>query len=176
MVKNIFLVGPMGAGKSTVGKKLSDLLCLQFCDSDQILASKHNSTIADIFSIHGEEYFRDQEQLLLREITRHKNVILAAGGGCILRANTRAILADNGLVCYLRVSPLQQVERNLAAVHRPTLPFKGPEQLKFFQKMHFERTSFYESIAHIGIDTDSIDADTTANMLFDSIKEYNASN
>jgi len=172
----IFLVGPMGAGKSTVGKKLSVLLRLQFLDSDQILASKHNSTIADIFSIHGEAYFRDQERLLLHVLTQRQNAILATGGGCIMCKNTRITLANGGLVCYLRVSPLQQMQRILATGHRPTVPLNHLEQFKFFQKMYLERTILYESIAHISIDTDRLDVDTIAHMLVDIVKDYNASN
>lgn len=174
--KAIFLIGPMGAGKSTVGKKLAELLCSRFLDSDQMLASKHNSTIADIFNINGEAYFREQEQLLLHELTQSANTILATGGGCILREGTRTALANGGLVCYLHVSPLQQVQRQLASEHRPTLPSSASEQLKFFQKMHSERTKLYESIAHISIDTNCIDADKVAYMLFNSIKRYDESN
>lgn len=172
----IFLVGPMGAGKSTVGEKLSVLLRLQFLDSDQILASKHNATIADMFNIHGETYFRDQERRLLHELTQRKNAILATGGGCIMCENTRVALASGGLVCYLRVSPLKQIQRSLTSEHRPTVPLNVFERFKFFQKMYLERSSLYESIAHICIDTDSIDADTIAHMLVDIIKAYNASN
>lgn len=173
--KTIFLIGPMGAGKSTVGKKLSELLRLQFIDSDQILASKHNSTIANIFSVYGEVYFREQEQLLLYELSQSTNAILATGGGCVLREETRVTLSRDGLVCYLSVSPLQQIQRNLTSEHRPTLPSNESQQLTFFQKMHKERSKLYESIAHISIDTDCIDEDTTAARLFESIKRYHES-
>ncbi len=174
--KKIFLVGPMGAGKSTVGQILSKRLQLQFLDSDQIFASKFNSTIMNIFNIYGEDYFREQEGLLLEELTQITNSILATGGGCILRKDTRITLASGGLVCYLRVSPAQQQRRCLATAHRPTLPSGDSRQLEFFQKMHFERSALYESIAHVSIDTDFIGADAAANIIVNKLKEYNESN
>jgi len=169
----VFLVGPMGAGKTTVGKKLSGLLCMKFIDSDHLLESKHNTTVANIFNFHGEAYFREQEQSLLHELTQRKNTILATGGGCILRESTRTILSRNGIVCYLRVSAQQQIQRTLFTGHRPMLPANVSEHLNFFQKMHLERSSLYESIAHLSIDTDCFDVDTIARMLCNSIKEYN---
>jgi shikimate kinase len=161
----------MGAGKSTVGEKLSHLLRLQFIDSDQVLESKHNSTVEDIFRKYQEPYFRVQEQLIIHELTQRKNIILATGGGSILSESTRSVLARAGLVCYLRVSPLQQVKRALTAGHRPTLPCNSSERLCFFQKMHSERAHLYESIAHLSIDTDCIDADVTTTRIFENIKD-----
>ncbi len=174
--KGIFLVGPMGAGKSTVGKKLSDLLGMQFCDSDQLLMFKHKSSIANIFTVYGEAYFRQQEQILIHELSQYTNMIVATGGGSILYENTRKSLLKSGVVCYLRVSPQQQLKRNLLSQHRPTLPLNVSQHLKFFEKMHLQRSHFYESIAHLSVETDDIDTDTVANLLIRNIKVHNENN
>lgn len=165
--KNIFLVGAMGAGKSTVGRKLSDLLGMQFFDSDQLLEN--------IFTKCGEAYFRHQEQILICDLAQYKNIVIATGGGCILHKNTRDSLLRGGVVCYLRVSPQQQLHRDLNSLHRPKLPPHKSERLKFFQQMQLQRSDFYESIAHLSVDTDDIDADTVAKRLLSSIQGYNES-
>lgn len=161
---NIFLIGAMGAGKTSVGEELSNLLHLEFIDSDVVLAQRKNRSIADIFTQEGEHGFRYHEEKIIAELTNKSNVVLATGGGAILSAVNRDYLHARGIVCYLQVSITQQISRLESDNTRPLL-FGASNLEKFFTDLHTQRNSLYESIAHIIINTDKLGVNQVASHL-----------
>lgn len=161
---NIFLIGTMGAGKTSVGKKLSNLLHLEFIDSDVVLAQRHNRSITDLFMQEGEDKFRYHEEAIVAELTSKSNIVLATGGGVILSAVNRDYLHARGIVCYLQVSVAQQMLRLAADNTRPLLC--GVTDLEnFFANLQMQRNNLYASIADITINTDRLCINQTATML-----------
>ena len=110
-MSRIFLVGAMGAGKTSVGSKLAELLHLDFLDIDQVIEQRLQQTISHIFHNYGEPYFRKHEELVLDHISIQSNLVLATGGGSILSVQSREHLQTRGIVCYLKVNPTQQEQR-----------------------------------------------------------------
>src|SRR3954467_5324897 len=104
VVGNIFLVGLMGAGKTTVGRALAKRLGSQFIDSDHEIEARTGASIPWIFEIEGEASFRQREAEVIRDITAHSNIVLATGGGAVLKPENRACLKGRGTVIYLRAS------------------------------------------------------------------------
>src|SRR5690242_17456114 len=99
---NIFLVGMMGAGKTTLGKALARRLQREFVDTDKVLVERTGVTVATIFEIEGEESFRRRESAVIAELARREGLVVATGGGAILSAENRRVMRDNGTVVYLR--------------------------------------------------------------------------
>ena len=124
----VFLIGPMGAGKTTIGQKLATELKLEFLDSDQIIEERCGTDIAWIFDMEGEEGFRDREQQAIEELTLRDNILLATGGGAVLRSANRKALATRGTVIYLHTDPAQQLARARQDRHRPLLRTPNPAQ------------------------------------------------
>lgn len=173
---NIFLIGPMGAGKSTIGKKLSVLLDMPFLDSDQIIAARHGLSITDIFKLFGVSYFRQQEALVISDLLRNNNTIVATGGGVVLSEEIRIAMFKLAFVCYLRVSPQQQMSRCLESDSRPMLPKDKAAYLDFFKNMYAQRAHFYESSAHLIVDTDNLNINTIVSSIVSKIKAHNENN
>jgi shikimate kinase len=126
--RNIYLVGPMGAGKSTIGRVLAAELHLGFRDSDRVIEDRTGADIPWIFDMEGEEGFRDRESAVLVELSHEKNVVIATGGGIILRQNNRQLMKASGYVCYLTASIEQLVERTARDKKRPLLQVDNPRQ------------------------------------------------
>lgn len=120
----IILIGPMGAGKSTIGKMLAHNMNLPFFDSDKEIEHRTGATIPLIFEIEGESGFRDREVSIIEEITRSSGWVLATGGGAILRPENRAVFAERGFVVYLHATVQQQAERTAMDTQRPLLQTK----------------------------------------------------
>ena len=118
---NIILIGAMGAGKSTVGRKLANRLKMPFHDSDRVIEEKTGVDIATIFEYEGEEGFRAREENAIGELCRRKNIILATGGGAILSKNTREVLSATGTVFYLKATAEVLFERIRDDSKRPLL-------------------------------------------------------
>ena len=126
--RNIYLVGPMGAGKSTIGRVLAAELHLGFRDSDKVIEDRTGADIPWIFDMEGEEGFRDRESAVLDELSKVQDVVIATGGGIILRTQNRELMKSSGYVCYLTASIEQLVERTTRDKKRPLLQVDNPRQ------------------------------------------------
>lgn len=152
--KCLTLVGPMGAGKSTIGRLLSRELNLPFIDSDREIEARSGASISWIFDVEGEKGFRDREQNIITEICNESNdgFVLATGGGAILREETRQVLFDKTTVIYLHASVEQQISRTAKDKQRPLLQVADPR--KVLQDLMAIRDPLYRQVAHIIITTD----------------------
>lgn len=148
---NIFLVGLMGAGKTTVGKILSKRYHKPFHDSDHEIEARCGVKIPVIFEIEGEAGFRKREEIAIAELTALSNVILATGGGAILSATNRELLGSRGIVIYLRGSPEHLFERTRHDRNRPLLQTGNP--LAKFRELYQQRDPLYREIADMVMDT-----------------------
>lgn len=148
---NVFLVGPMGAGKSTIGKHLARNLRKQFLDSDKEIEGRTGASVALIFEIEGEGGFRHREVQALDELTRREGIVLATGGGAVLRPENRERLKDRGFVVYLRAPLDLLVERTGRDRSRPLLVNTDP-RARLTQLMR-EREPLYCEVADLIIDT-----------------------
>lgn len=126
MARNIYLIGPMGVGKTTIGRALARQLDMEFVDCDREVEKRTGATISLIFDIEGEEGFRERETRMLQELTRRHNTVLATGGGAILREENRQALRANGTVVYLHAPVEVQLERTRAGKNRPLLQTEDP--------------------------------------------------
>jgi len=165
---SIFLIGPMGSGKSAVGKVLARLRGLKFIDSDAEIERRTGVDIAFIFEKEGEPGFRQREREVLDDLTRLPGVVLATGGGAVLLPENRAHLASRGLVVYLEASVEQQVERTRHARHRPLLVNADPE-LRLTELMAV-RAPLYQAIARVTVSTDRRKVQTVAEHIIAGIE------
>jgi shikimate kinase len=149
---NIFLIGPMGSGKSAVGRQLAKQLHLDFYDSDAEIELRTGVNIPYIFEREGEAGFREREREVVDALTQLQNVVIATGGGAILLPQNRESLGSRGVVVYLRASVQQQLERTRHGKHRPLLYTDDPED-RLRELMTF-RAPLYEGLANITVDTD----------------------
>ncbi len=124
--RNIFLIGPMGAGKSTVGRQLSKALKKEFLDCDKAIEERTGVNISLIFELEGEEGFRKREQAMLHELTERDDIVLATGGGAVLSEENRARLMSRGFVIYLDAPVDLLVERTARDRNRPLLQTDDP--------------------------------------------------
>lgn len=150
--RNIYLVGPMGAGKSTIGRVLAAELHLSFRDSDKVIEDRTGADIPWIFDMEGEEGFRDRESAVLAELSQGVDVVIATGGGIILREQNREIMQVSGYVCYLTASIEQLVERTSRDKKRPLLQVENPRQ-KIIDLVAL-RDPLYRAAADFVINTD----------------------
>jgi shikimate kinase len=148
--QNIYLVGLMGAGKTTVGRQLARRLGRPFFDSDHEVVAKTGVAIPTIFEIEGEEGFRRREMQAIAELSAEKNLVLATGGGVVLAAENRRLLHDTGWVVYLNVPPGLLFERTRHDRNRPLLSV--PDPLGKLEELHALRDPLYREIAHVTIE------------------------
>ncbi|WP_237059544.1 shikimate kinase AroK [Microbulbifer sediminum] len=152
MNRAIFLVGPMGAGKSTIGKLLAAELQLPFADSDRVLEERTGADIPWIFDVEGEEGFRRRESDVLRELASGPVQVVATGGGIVLAEENRRQLRKHGLVVYLQASVDQLLERTSKNSNRPLLQVPDPRAR--IEELLRERDPLYREVADIICDTD----------------------
>ena len=159
----VFLVGPMGAGKSTIGKYLAPRLNLDFADTDSEIEKRSGADIPWIFDVEGEDGFRKREQQVVEEMTLWDNVLLATGGGVVVRPQNRRVLAARGFVIYLHASVEEQVRRTHRDRRRPLLQNGDPEEV--LRALMIERDQHYREIADHVITTDDCSPRTVAQRL-----------
>lgn len=151
---NIYLIGPMGSGKSTVGKQLASLLNTTFIDSDDELEQRTGVSIAWIFEKEREAGFRQREEAIIAELTQKKNIVLSTGGGSIISEKNRKRLKETGFIVSLTVSIDIQLERtNRRKGARPLL--KGPNAREKLSALNKARSAIYSALADLTIDTDN---------------------
>ena len=150
-MQNVFLVGLMGAGKTTIGRILARKLGLRFIDSDHEIEARTGASIPWIFEIEGEQSFRRREADVIRELTAQQGIVLATGGGAILNADSRAFLQSRGTVVYLRASVNSILARTAHDKNRPLLQTADPR--KKLEELMAQRDPLYLQTADIVIDT-----------------------
>ena len=148
---NIFLVGMMGAGKTTVARLLAGRLNRTFIDADLELERRCGVKVPVIFEIEGEAGFRNREAAILEELTARSGIVLATGGGAVLRQENRQRLASRGVVIYLRAQPHDLHMRTRHDKNRPLLATPDPQ--KRLEELFLERDPLYREVAHLVIDT-----------------------
>lgn len=166
--QNIYLVGLMGAGKTTVGRQLAKRLGRPFYDSDHEIVERTGVPIPTIFEIEGEEGFRRREAQTISELTATKEMVMATGGGVVINPENRARLRNTGWVIYLSVPPVILYERTKHDRNRPLLHV--PDPLKKLEELHSMRDPLYREVAHVVIDGSHLVASGIVHYL---VKEFN---
>ncbi len=151
-IPRIFLVGPMGAGKTTIGRRLAQGLRRDFLDSDQEVEQRAGASIPLIFAVEGEAGFRAREKAVIAELTQHPALVLATGGGAILDPDNRRCLAARGLVIYLHASVEEQLCRTRHDHHRPLLQTADPRTR--LETLFAVRDPLYREVADLTIVSD----------------------
>jgi 3-dehydroquinate synthase len=169
---NIFLVGLMGAGKTTIGRLLARRLDLTFIDSDHEIEARTGATIPWIFEIEGEASFRRREADVIRELTAQNGIVLATGGGAVLDPASRALLAERGTVIYLRASVSSILQRTAHDKNRPLLQTADPR--KKLEDLTAQREPLYREIADIVIDTGRPNVQSMVQTILDQLETDNA--
>lgn len=149
---NIFLVGPMGAGKSTIGRQLAEALGYRFLDSDHEIQQRTGVDIPTVFEFEGEAGFRNRERQAIEDLTEQDGVVLATGGGAVMVAENRQRLAARGFVIYLHCSAEQQHARTARDRNRPLLHTSDP--LATLKELMAEREPVYRQVADMVVSTE----------------------
>ncbi|WP_286263377.1 shikimate kinase AroK [Thalassotalea atypica] len=166
--RNIFLVGPMGAGKSTIGRELADKLHLEFFDSDQEIERRTGADISWVFDLEGEEGFRVREEGVIDDLTEKQGIVLATGGGSVISDLVRNRLSARGIVVYLETTIDKQVARTQRDRRRPLLQ-TSEEPRTVLENLAVERNPLYEEIADIIVQTDDQSAKVVAHKIVDRL-------
>ena len=153
----VFLVGPMGTGKSTTGRNLSEKLGFDFYDTDKLIEKVEGRKIKDIFEQDGEVYFRQKESEALRETKILKNVVIATGGGIVEKEENRLLLKREDKVIFLDSSPERQYERTKDSKKRPLL--NDGDSLEILKNLYEKRLNFYEAVSKIKISMDNLNTE-----------------
>lgn len=164
---NIYLIGLMGAGKTTVGRQLARRLGRRFLDSDHEIVARTGVSIPTIFEIEGEQGFRRREAQTLAELTEERAIVLGTGGGIVLCAENRQRLRDTGWVVYLNVPPPLLYERTRHDRNRPLLRVQDP--LARLEELHHLRDPLYRETAHLVVDGSRLVASGIVQLL---VREY----
>jgi|SRR5579883_1486847 len=167
---NVFLVGPMGSGKSAVGRHLARLLRYRFLDSDADIEASTGVDIAFIFEKEGEAGFRHREKESIDRLTRLEHIVLATGGGAVIDPDNRRALAERGTVVYLETSVAQQIERTRHTRHRPLLN-QGDAGQKLAELMQ-RRAALYAEVADLKVSTDGRRVAMVADEIYHALKAW----
>lgn len=165
--ESIYLVGLMGSGKTTVAKLLAKRSGMQFVDSDHEVEARNGVNIPTIFEIEGEEGFRRRESQVIQDLVSKPGIVLATGGGAVLRPENRAALRSNGWVVYLNVPPTDLYERTRHDKGRPLLQTEDP--LAKLRELYAYRDPLYREVAHMVVDGGRMGAATIVNLI---LREY----
>ncbi|MEI6034279.1 MAG: shikimate kinase [Verrucomicrobiae bacterium] len=172
MLPNIVLIGFMGCGKSSVGRRLAALTGHRFIDSDEMVAQSEGCSIAEIFALGGEEEFRNAEEKVLAGLVGVAGVVLATGGGAILREPNRAAMKSIGAVAWLDADPDSLFERASRSHRRPLLQTKDPR--KTFDHLLALRREIYEATADFRVDSTGLGHDQVAQTILDRTMRHRA--
>ena len=164
---NLYLVGMMGAGKTTVGRALARRLKLRFVDSDHEIEARCGVKIPVVFEIEGEAGFRAREAQAIAELTARDGIVLATGGGAVLAEENRRLLAEHGTVVYLRATPEHLYERVRQDRNRPLLATDDP--LARLRELYKVRDPLYREVAHVVVDTGRQSVQTLTRTLLDKL-------
>jgi shikimate kinase len=167
---NIFLIGLMGAGKTTIGRSLARLTHKHFYDADHELEARTGVRIPTIFEIEGEAGFRQREKDIIYTLAQKQNIVLATGGGAILRESNRRVLQKHGLIVYLYANLEDLWARTKSDKNRPLLQTENPKQR--LEALFAERHPLYQEIADVIIDTSGQHVHMIAHLLWEKLKAY----
>ena len=161
---NLILIGPMGAGKSCIGRRLAEHYGLRLLDADREIEQRTGASVGTIFECEGEAGFRARERATLVELLVDDGILLATGGGAVLDANNRQLLRTRGFVVHLDVSPPQQLARLARDKSRPLL--QRDDRDAVLDEMATRRAPLYAEVADLRFDTDGfVAADATAQLV-----------
>ncbi len=169
---NIFLIGPMGAGKSTIGKLLAKTLGRDFCDSDKEIERRTGVSIPMIFDYEGEAGFRRRESEVLARLSEQESAIIATGGGAVTIRENRELLRRRGFVVYLKCSVDKQLERTHKDTNRPLLQTGDPRQK--LQELFAERDPLYSEIADLTVDTGTLSGQSAVKRIIAALQQLPA--
>ncbi len=167
---NVFLVGMMGAGKTTLGKALARRTGREFIDTDRLLVERTGVPVATIFEFEGEEGFRKRESALLREVARRTGCVVATGGGAVLAAENRLAMREAGTVVYLRARLESLWERLRHDATRPLLATPDPRAT--LAGILEQRDPLYREAAHLVVDTGAQSAATLVNRVVTALRRH----
>lgn len=167
---NIYLVGPMGSGKTTIGQRLARLLDLEFLDCDHELEAQTGASVNLIFDVEGESGFRARETRMLHNLTARSGVLVATGGGVVLKAVNRDMLRNTGLVVYLQTPVSQQIRRLARDRTRPLL--QTEDRREKLTRLAVERNPLYQEIADIVFPAKNRSLDSAAEELARIIRSH----
>ena len=165
----VVLVGLMGAGKSTVGRRLAHLMGSDFIDADDAIEEAAQRSIPEIFEEFGEAYFRDGERRVIARLMEESRGVIATGGGAFVDPETRALILERGLAVWIDCDIDTLVERTARRDHRPLLKTGDPREI--LSRLHTERKPAY-SQAHIRVQSDDGPHEDTAQAILRGIKEW----
>jgi shikimate kinase len=166
---NVILIGPMGAGKSTIGRQLAQILNYEFVDSDHEIEARTGADIPWIFDVEGEEGFRRREESVIDELTLRDGVVLATGGGAVTREANRRVIAARGIVIYLKTSIEQQLARTAKDRKRPLLQHAEPR--KVLTELMKVREPLYLEVADHVVETDASNIRDVATKIADLVSQ-----
>jgi shikimate kinase len=151
-LQNLFLVGPMGAGKSAVGRQLARFLHMDFFDSDEEIEARTGVDIPFIFEKEGEAGFRTRESKVIDELSARQGIVLATGGGVVVDPQNRSHLGARGFVVYLHTTVEQQLDRTQRGRNRPLL--ENGDRREILEELMRTRDPLYREIADLTVETD----------------------
>jgi shikimate kinase len=167
---NVFLVGMMGAGKTSVGRVLAKRLGKTFYDSDHVIEERTGVRIPVIFDIEGEAGFRAREQAVIGELSGLDNIVLATGGGAVLDPENRRVLRERGIVIYLRAAVRELINRTRHDKNRPLLQNGDPQER--LTALFGQRDALYKEVAHLVIETGTPSLHSLVNRLEAQLAAY----
>jgi shikimate kinase len=167
---NVYLIGPMGSGKTTIGQRLARRMGLDFLDCDHELEEQTGASISLIFDVEGEQGFRARETAMLKKLSRRSQVVVATGGGAVMREENRTLLRQTGLVVYLRTSIRQQLRRLARDRSRPLLQTKDREDK--LARLAEERNPLYEGLADVVFPAQNRGLDASAEALYEAVRKF----
>lgn len=167
---NVYLIGPMGSGKTTIGRRVAGKLGMEFYDCDHELESRTGASISLIFDVEGESGFRERESRILKELAARENVLVSTGGGAVLREENRRLLKRTGIVVYLQTSVSQQLSRLHRDKSRPLL--QSGDREKKLTDLAAARNPIYEGLADLVFPSQNRSPAATAEQLSRAILAF----